>query len=437
MSASDLESLGFVPRRSTFPGLPRPPKDWAGRPATVVRSAAQIVQKSDYEHAGRAYHFRVAGPIKVTEEANETGSSKMEEFAAIKKKVKKNVKLHDYYGLLGLQAENVFATVDQIKENYRAVSLLFHPDKSDPAERDHAEARFKAMQKAHEVLTDEKQRRVYDSSLPFDDSVPEEKDGATEETFFKTYLPVFKRNERFSTVLPCPQLGDMETPIEQVDAFYDFWLSKFKSWRDFSHDDETKINEGMCREEKRQAQRENEKLRAAAKKEEVARVQKFVEGAMRKDPRIKLARVRAEEEKKRKKEEKRNKLYAAQNEAARLKAEEEARIAAEAAKKIDDEKTAKRRKEEIKTMKKIFKKQCKNGQAGEFKDDEIEQLIAAFDYFQFKTALDKFSSGQSFATAPKGVALSAEEAAGAREWFYSQLRVARGEESAVQAAASG
>jgi curved DNA-binding protein CbpA len=63
----------------------------------------------------------------------------------VNRKLKKKVKLTDYYGLLGLQELNVMATDEQIRKAYRAMSMLCHPDKATPEEREKAEARFKGM----------------------------------------------------------------------------------------------------------------------------------------------------------------------------------------------------------------------------------------------------------------------------------------------------
>jgi len=41
-----------------------------------------------------------------------------------------------------------------------------------------------------------------------------------------------------------PQLGDLSSSFDEVNHFYDFWLS-FKSWREVPHPDEEKIEEGM------------------------------------------------------------------------------------------------------------------------------------------------------------------------------------------------
>lgn len=83
---------------------------------------------------------------------------------------------------------------------------------------------------------------------------------------------------------------------------------------------------GECREHKRWIERENQRLRTKAKKEETKRLRDFVDRAYSADPRVLAQKAAVKAERERKKEEK-----AA---AARAKAEEEERIkraAAEAA----------------------------------------------------------------------------------------------------------
>ncbi len=43
-----------------------------------------------------------------------------------------------------------------------------------------------------------------------------------------------------------PTLGDDNTPLDQVKKMYNFWFS-FKSWRDFSGEDEFDLNEAESR----------------------------------------------------------------------------------------------------------------------------------------------------------------------------------------------
>eukprot|EP00250_Pteridium_aquilinum_P014433 c21984_g2_i1 orf=175-1035(+) len=68
----------------------------------------------------------------------------------------------DYYGILGLQ-EGTEASSEVIRKAYRSKALLCHPDKrpDDPL----AAAEFQQLQKAYDILSDEKARKAYDELL--------------------------------------------------------------------------------------------------------------------------------------------------------------------------------------------------------------------------------------------------------------------------------
>ena len=63
----------------------------------------------------------------------------------------------DYYDLLGVDRN---AEASAIKKAYRKLAIKYHPDKNpDDAE---AEAKFKEIGEAYEVLSDEEKRAAYD-----------------------------------------------------------------------------------------------------------------------------------------------------------------------------------------------------------------------------------------------------------------------------------
>ena len=304
----------------------------------------------------------------------------------------KDIDLGDYYSLLGLEDRLYDATEEEIRKAYRVLSLVCHPDKAKPARREIAEDRFKAMQVGFETLTDVVRRRAYDSTLDFDDAVPKEKEGATERSFFSVYAPVFRRNERFSMVKPVPQLGDAGSSDEEVHAFYDFWLG-FRSWRDFSYLNEHQVESASSREEKRQFIRENEKKQAGKKKEEMARVRKLVEDAMRKDPRMVRMRKEEEEAKKLKKNAKANAQKQREEEERKRKEEEDARLAAEKKKQAESAAVERDAKKALKSMRSYFGKFSRD--AG-MKEEDVEKLKLKLSLEQFSAIVDEFKQdGQS------------------------------------------
>ncbi|KAL4443910.1 hypothetical protein ABPG75_011647 [Micractinium tetrahymenae] len=282
--------------------------------AAVYRSTTALTLSYWKDPAGHLFHLaalRQAGlydePVEEEEEAASEATStepsrqgSTADFAALedeavagakwkgkgkKKKKKGRSDDDDLYALLGLQHERWTANDVQIKAAYRKAALLHHPDKQcvlDEEGKKAAEDKFKKVQEAYETLSDPAKRREYDSTDDFDDSLPTE---CAPADFYKVFGAAFRRNARWSTNQPVPDLGDDSTPMDKVDAFYNFWFS-FKSWREFPHPEEEDIEQAESREHRRWIERYNAKLRAAGKKEEFKRIREFVQAAERQDPRV-------------------------------------------------------------------------------------------------------------------------------------------------------
>lgn len=197
----------------------------------------------------------------------------------------------NHYAILGIEDLGMGASEGQIRSAYRKLALIHHPDKKADAAQ--TNPMWLKIQNAYETLTDPEKKKKYDSTLPFDETIPE---GTVEESkFFETFKPVFIRNAFWSTKKPVPDIGDMDTDLKKVERFYDFW-DHFDSWRDFSVFDEYNLDEAENRDERRYMEKENKKIKGEHLKKERKRIMKLVEQARENDPRIIKARREIEEQ---------------------------------------------------------------------------------------------------------------------------------------------
>ncbi|MCZ2846238.1 MAG: DnaJ domain-containing protein, partial [Candidatus Bathyarchaeota archaeon] len=63
----------------------------------------------------------------------------------------------DYYEILGIDKN---ASVEEIKKAYRKLALKYHPDRNSSNKE--AEAKFKEINEAYQVLSDSEKRARYD-----------------------------------------------------------------------------------------------------------------------------------------------------------------------------------------------------------------------------------------------------------------------------------
>lgn len=66
----------------------------------------------------------------------------------------------DYYEILGVSRN---ATKDEIKKAFRTLARKYHPD-ANPENKAEAEAKFKEISEAYEVLSDDQKRQMYDQT---------------------------------------------------------------------------------------------------------------------------------------------------------------------------------------------------------------------------------------------------------------------------------
>eukprot|EP00250_Pteridium_aquilinum_P031999 c44751_g1_i1 orf=2-394(-) len=64
----------------------------------------------------------------------------------------------DYYNVLKVEKT---ASEDDLKKSYRRLAMKWHPDKN-PDNKAYAEAKFKKISEAYEVLSDSHKRSIYD-----------------------------------------------------------------------------------------------------------------------------------------------------------------------------------------------------------------------------------------------------------------------------------
>ncbi|KAJ2451242.1 Zuotin [Coemansia sp. RSA 2336] len=289
----------------------------------------------------------------------------------------KEWKKQDHYEVLGLSRLRYKATMDDIIKAHRKKVLRHHPDKKAAQGQLNDDRFFKCIKKAFEILTNPEKRQQWDSVDPeVSTDIPSAK---AKGDFFEVYGPVFERESRFSKTQPVPSLGSIDSPREDVEAFYEFWYS-FNSWRTFEYLDKEEV-EGSNRDDKRYMEMKNRKDRIARKNKDNQRIRTLVDNAMKADPR--MQKFKEEDKKKRNarknaREEEERKLREA-----KLAEEEKAKKAAEAAAAAEENEKKSRQdahkmfKKEQRALKVLFKK------AGYFADSDaagiakLDKIMAA------------------------------------------------------------
>lgn len=260
-----------------------------------------------------------------------------------------------YYELLEVSAS---ATDSDLKRAYRKKALQLHPDKN-PDDVEGATQRFALVRAAYEVLSDPQERSWYDShknlilrddddygaydeeapSIPsisvdeilryfnpsfytvVDDSLSgfynvagrlferlaaEEiqharSQGLHEYELFKDDAP--NANVIDSSMLKFPRFGTSSSDyVTEVRGFYNEWGS-FQTTKAFAWKDGYRYSSAPDRRTKRLMEKENKKMRDAARKEYNETVRNFVQFIRKRDPRVKAGITEYEKQRKKKHQE--------------------------------------------------------------------------------------------------------------------------------------
>lgn len=297
---------------------------------------SRLLNRRSFLHSSSFYQRAQNG--STNNDAESPAEEKKKEYDLLTMSERKLQKLN-YYQVLQRNLP-LHASADEIKKAYHKACLKYHPDKTGRGEEDEV---FLLVKAAFDTLSDPVKRRSYDSTVDFDESIP--KEGVDETEFYDVYGPVFERNLRFasfndpakqavkeggdmaspagkkkkkkggnknnngggskSSKESCPPFGDDSTPVDQVHAFYDFWVH-FESWRDFtlkaSKETEHDMDAADSRDEKRWMKQEIDRKIKKMKREEMARINLLVERAMAADPRLKREKEKERKEKQAKEE---------------------------------------------------------------------------------------------------------------------------------------
>jgi DnaJ family protein C protein 2 len=338
----------------------------------------------------------------------------------------------DYYKVLHLPCRPTI-TPDDVKKAYRKSCLKYHPDKSGRGEED---AVFLKVKAAFETLST--QKKAYDSTeMPFDESIPSDEE-ITESDFFQLFQPVFNRNLHFdSRFLPSsknnagnkrnnrrnngknknkntqgpPSLGNLDTPIEEVHEYYDYWIN-FESWRDFglqaARELETQdhLDNAESRYEKRWFQKEIDRAAKKLKQQEVARITLLVEKAMASDPRLIQEKKRLIEEKERKQQQRKQEALEKKQKEEEAKIAEQQKVEEEKRRKAEEKMAREQEKKKLRKAKQAFKK-CVGAALEELEEkeyaleDEVDIICAQLDLLK----LTKMNSNLEAKSASEVVAI--------------------------------
>uniref|UniRef100_M4BFT8 J domain-containing protein n=1 Tax=Hyaloperonospora arabidopsidis (strain Emoy2) TaxID=559515 RepID=M4BFT8_HYAAE len=224
-----------------------------------------------------------------------------------------------HYEVLGTTRD---ASAVDIKRAFRLQALRWHPDKHHQSgvSSEESTEKFQSIQSAYEVLSDPHEKKWYDDHreqiLRGGDESEDEIDlfryfsasvysgfGTDDKSFYSVYGDLFTKIDALDTESgddtrseAAPGIGDADTLMDDVNAFYQHWKG-YTTQRSFAWVDEYKPSDAPTRVVRRAMEKENKKLRDAAKRVYTTEVRELVDFVCRRDPRVQLFQKQKELEK--------------------------------------------------------------------------------------------------------------------------------------------
>jgi DnaJ domain len=150
-----------------------------------VKVAKQVLKQEEADKRRKANPTQVESSSDSSEEsedevkgAAEEGEQKKGEWEKKRhKRTKEDIErevllMGDLYAILGLEHMTYEAGESDIKSAYKKLALMCHPDKLGENITENDKEIWLKIQNAYETLVDPVKRKRYDSSLPFNDSIP-------------------------------------------------------------------------------------------------------------------------------------------------------------------------------------------------------------------------------------------------------------------------
>lgn len=239
-----------------------------------------------------------------------------------------------YYEILGIEET---ASADEVKRAYKNQALIWHPDKNQ-TNPDEAHKKFQTILKAYETLSDSREREWYDRHKDQILSGDCDKDTSaevylnlfqyfssscyanfddSEDGFYTVYRQVFEtlskeEEQAFELLIKLsnsktkstrkeqkpihPTFGNSDSTYEEiVRPFYSYW-SGFCTVITFDHLDKYNTTEAENRRILRAMEKENNKVKEAARKERNTNVRNLVEFVKKRDRRLKAHKLLVEQQ---------------------------------------------------------------------------------------------------------------------------------------------